>query len=156
MSISLGSALQQLREDQGLSRKQLAEAVEISVEYLGKIERGVRQPQPPVKKKILDVLGVGPDRLRTLMSFGEEDAKTKPIGKGSRGRPRRFQLGKTGEEILLKYKGPWDSVHVIDMTADEALQLGIELVVMADSILHKEREKRAALETEEKESGPTV
>ncbi|MET9695014.1 helix-turn-helix transcriptional regulator [Streptomyces sp. NPDC006514] len=59
------SAIRELREAAGLSRKQLAEAAEISEAFLVKIERGERRPSPEKLTRIAAALGTTPQDVTT-------------------------------------------------------------------------------------------
>jgi transcriptional regulator with XRE-family HTH domain len=53
----LGDAIRELRLERGVTRAQVKDAAEISLEYLGKIEQGRRNPQPDVLARISAALG---------------------------------------------------------------------------------------------------
>ncbi|MGY1659654.1 helix-turn-helix domain-containing protein [Geodermatophilus sp. SYSU D00705] len=52
----LGDAIKELRLERGATRKEVKDAARISLEYLGKIERGERKPQPDVVARIAAAL----------------------------------------------------------------------------------------------------
>lgn len=54
----LGDAIRQVRLERGLTRAAVKEEAKISLEYLGKIEQGVRRPQPDVLQRIAGALGM--------------------------------------------------------------------------------------------------
>ena len=62
----LGSRLQRLRQDQGLSQEELADRAGIHRTYVSGVERGVRNPTITVMEKLAAGLGVD---LRTLVTF---------------------------------------------------------------------------------------
>lgn len=53
---NIGKIIRALRENRGITRFSLAEAVGISESYLKKIEAGVRQPGVPLYQKMLEEL----------------------------------------------------------------------------------------------------
>lgn len=53
---NIGKIIRALRENRGITRLSLAEAVGISESYLKKIETGVRQPGVPLYQKMLEEL----------------------------------------------------------------------------------------------------
>jgi transcriptional regulator with XRE-family HTH domain len=59
----LGDAIKALRLERGATRNDVKHAAQISVEYLGKIERGERNPQPDVLARIAEALGTTPAEL---------------------------------------------------------------------------------------------
>lgn len=58
-----GARLRQLREAQGLSQAALAERVEVSPEYVSRIERGRGGPSLRMVGRLADGLGVAPSEL---------------------------------------------------------------------------------------------
>lgn len=58
-----GRRVQALRQDQGLTQEELAEATQLSVEYISKIERGLASPSFSVIARLIDVLEVPPPDL---------------------------------------------------------------------------------------------
>lgn len=73
---SLGQAVHQLRVSQGLSRKDLAEDVGISPDYLSKIERGERTPSEVVLASLAACLDTDAEQLwaETERVVGDVDA----------------------------------------------------------------------------------
>lgn len=67
---SLGPHLRQLREKRKLSLRQLANAIGISHQYIGRLETGdYRQPSPEVLQKLAKALEVPYDNLFTLAGY---------------------------------------------------------------------------------------
>lgn len=58
-----GSSIRRLRESRGWTQEQLAEQAEMSVTYLGFIERGENVPTLTIILKLADALNVSPGRL---------------------------------------------------------------------------------------------
>ena len=68
----MGDRIREARKHKGLTQEQLAEALDLSVESVGHIERGTRQPSMEVFKKIIEVLNVSADYLlRDSVSTGK-------------------------------------------------------------------------------------
>lgn len=61
--LSVGKRIQNRRRELKMTQEQLAEAVEISVDYIGLIERGARSPKLETFIKIANVLKVSSDEL---------------------------------------------------------------------------------------------
>lgn len=59
----LGAAVSRLRRQHGLSQAALAEQLELSVDYISRLERGQRLPALPVLVAIRDLFGVSFDTL---------------------------------------------------------------------------------------------
>lgn len=55
--MSIGANLKHLREEKGLSQKELADAVHVSQPMIAQIERGTKTLTVELAKEILDVLG---------------------------------------------------------------------------------------------------
>ena len=67
----MGDRIREARKAKGLTQEQLAEALELSVEFVGHIERGSKKPSIDVFKKIIEVLDVSADYLlRDSVSTG--------------------------------------------------------------------------------------
>jgi len=58
-----GASIRRLRENRGWTQEQLAEQAEMSVTYLGFIERGENVPTLTIILKLADAFGVNPGRL---------------------------------------------------------------------------------------------
>lgn len=66
----LGKALQWCRLERGATRREVKDAAGISLEYLGKIERGERRPQPDVLLRLAGALDTTPgDLFRRSSSY---------------------------------------------------------------------------------------
>lgn len=66
--MTLGSALQILRHETGMSQQQLSTRAGVSYPYISKVERGViASPSFEVVCGLLDALGSTPDKLRAVM-----------------------------------------------------------------------------------------
>lgn len=65
----LGSRLQRLRLDEGLSQEELADRANVHRTYVSGVERGVRNPTVTVLEKLAKGLGVS---LKDLLTFDRE------------------------------------------------------------------------------------
>lgn len=63
INIKLGANIKQSREAAGLTQEALAEAVDVSPQYLSDLERGVVGVSIPTLKRICLALGVSSDQL---------------------------------------------------------------------------------------------
>ncbi|HLF69790.1 MAG TPA: helix-turn-helix transcriptional regulator [Actinomycetota bacterium] len=63
---SLGRAIQVVRTSKGMSRRELAEASEISYPYLSEIETGKKEGSSRILLKVAGVLGMKPSELLEL------------------------------------------------------------------------------------------
>ena len=72
--LELGQKIAQRREELGMSRKQLAEATDLSYAYISQIETGYRLPSAKHHVILARVLGVSLDEL-----FGVEEAPPAPV-----------------------------------------------------------------------------
>lgn len=63
IAISLGKAARKARKALGLTQEQMAERLEVSVEFYGRMERGVSLPSVETFARMVDVLGVRPATL---------------------------------------------------------------------------------------------
>ncbi len=61
--LTMGDRVQDTRKNRGLTQEQLAEKVDISVEYMSQIERGLKTPSMQVFIKLVEVLDVSADYL---------------------------------------------------------------------------------------------
>lgn len=59
----LGSRIRSARKEKGFTQEELAEKVDISLAYMGEIERGVKYPSMNVFIKLVEVLDVSADYL---------------------------------------------------------------------------------------------
>ena len=67
-SVEFGRLLVTARERLGMSRRELAEATELSYPYISQLETGYRQPSPAAIQKLADVLHLGLNELFDAMS----------------------------------------------------------------------------------------
>jgi len=58
LRITFGKNLRRIRRQKDFTQEQLAEAAEISVEFLSNIERGINAPSFETLEKLASVLGV--------------------------------------------------------------------------------------------------
>lgn len=63
IAISLGKAARQARKALGLTQANMAERLELSVEFYGRMERGVSLPSIETLVCMVEILGVGADVL---------------------------------------------------------------------------------------------
>ncbi len=90
----LGRAIKVLRTEQGVGRKELAEAAGISYSYLAEIENGVKPPSSKVLMLLADALGLRPqDLFVTADSLGE----------------RRVAARGAKEEVAASFEMAWHS-----------------------------------------------
>ncbi len=68
-----GKQLKQLRTQQGLTQQQLAERADVSISFLGNIERGAKSPTIDTMQKLSHALHVP---LVTLVGFETEEEDT--------------------------------------------------------------------------------
>lgn len=69
--LTMGDRIREARKKQGLTQEQLAERLDVSVEFIGQIERGLKLPSMQVFIKILKSLNVSADYLlRDSVSTG--------------------------------------------------------------------------------------
>ena len=67
----MGDRIREARKHQGLTQDQLAERLDISVQFVGQIERGLKLPSMQVFIKLIEVLNVSADYLlRDAVSSG--------------------------------------------------------------------------------------
>lgn len=70
--LAMGDRIREARKHRGLTQEQLAEHLDISVEFVGQIERNIKLPSLQVFKKIIEVLNVSADYLlRDSVSTGK-------------------------------------------------------------------------------------
>ena len=63
LNIQIGEQIKLSREDRGLTQEQLAEAIEVSPQYISDLERGVVGVSIPTLKRLCTHLGVSSDRI---------------------------------------------------------------------------------------------
>ncbi len=69
--LTIGDRIKEVRKKQKLTQEQLAERLDISVEFVGQIERGLKLPSMQVFIKLLETLNVSADYLlRDSVSTG--------------------------------------------------------------------------------------
>lgn len=59
----MGDRVQDTRKNRGLTQEQLAKKIDITVEYMSQIERGLKTPSMQVFIKLVEVLDVSADYL---------------------------------------------------------------------------------------------
>lgn len=69
----LGAAVSRLRRQRGLSQAELAEHLDLSVDYISRLERGQRLPALPVLIAIRDLFGVSFDVLLAESHVADQD-----------------------------------------------------------------------------------
>ncbi|MBQ7316510.1 MAG: helix-turn-helix transcriptional regulator [Clostridia bacterium] len=70
--LTMGDRIKEVRKKQGLTQEQLAERLDISVEFIGQIERGIKLPSMHVFIKLIETLNVSADYLlRDSVSTGQ-------------------------------------------------------------------------------------
>ena len=70
--LTMGDRIKEVRKKQGLTQEQLAERLDISVEFIGQIERGIKLPSMHVFIKLIETLNVSADYLlRDSVSKGQ-------------------------------------------------------------------------------------
>ena len=63
INIQIGERIKTAREDSGQTQEQLAEAIEVSPQYISDLERGVVGISIPTLKRLCTHLGVSSDRI---------------------------------------------------------------------------------------------
>ena len=70
--LTMGDRIKEARKKNGLTQEQLAERLDVSVEFVGQIERGLKLPSMQVFIKIIEALNVSADYLlRDSVSTGQ-------------------------------------------------------------------------------------
>ncbi len=70
--LTIGDRIKEARKKQGLTQEQLAERLDVSVEFVGQIERGLKLPSMNVFIKLIEALNVSADYLlRDSVSTGQ-------------------------------------------------------------------------------------
>ncbi|MBO5269255.1 MAG: helix-turn-helix transcriptional regulator [Clostridia bacterium] len=68
----MGDRIKEARRNQKMTQEQLAERLDISVEFVGQIERGLKLPSMHVFIKLIEALNVSADYLlRDVVSTGQ-------------------------------------------------------------------------------------
>jgi len=70
LSVRFGLKVKELRKSIGITQEELAERVDVSKDYIGLIERGLRSPSLKIMERIANSLGV---KITTL--FEEHPSK---------------------------------------------------------------------------------
>lgn len=61
--LTMGDRVKETRRKQGMTQEQLAEKVDVSLEYISQIERGLKMPSMQVFVKLVEVLDASADYL---------------------------------------------------------------------------------------------
>ena len=61
--LTMGDRIKEIRKKNGLTQEQLAEKLDISVEYVSQIERGMKIPSMQIFIKLVEVLDISADYL---------------------------------------------------------------------------------------------
>ena len=61
--LTMGDRIKETRKKAGLTQEQLAERLDVSVEFVSQIERGLKMPSMPLFIKMIEVLNVSADYL---------------------------------------------------------------------------------------------
>ena len=70
--LAMGDRIKEARKNKKLTQEQLAEQLDISVEFVGQIERGLKMPSMQVFVKLIESLNVSADYLlRDSVSTGQ-------------------------------------------------------------------------------------
>ena len=70
--LNMGNRIKEIRKRNGLTQEQLAERLDLSVEFVGQIERGLKLPSMQVFIRLVEVLNVSADYLlRDSVSTGQ-------------------------------------------------------------------------------------
>ena len=70
--LSMGDRIREARKKKGLTQERLAEQLDISVEFVGQIERGIKLPSMQVFMRMIEVMNVSADYiLRDSVSTGQ-------------------------------------------------------------------------------------
>ena len=70
--LTMGDRIKEARKNRKLTQEQLAERLDVSVEFVGQIERGLKLPSIQVFAKLIEVLNVSADYLlRDSVSTGQ-------------------------------------------------------------------------------------
>lgn len=70
--LTIGDRIKEARKNKRLTQEQLAERLDISVEFVGQIERGIKLPSMQVFIRLIEALNVSADYLlRDSVSTGQ-------------------------------------------------------------------------------------
>jgi len=70
--LTMGDRIKEVRKKQKLTQEQLAERLDVSVEFIGQIERGLKLPSMQVFIRLIENLNVSADYLlRDAVSTGQ-------------------------------------------------------------------------------------
>lgn len=70
--LTIGDRIREVRKKNGFTQEQLAERLDVSVEFIGQIERGLKLPSMQVFIRLIEVLNVSADYLlRDFVSTGQ-------------------------------------------------------------------------------------
>ena len=70
--LTMGDRIREARKQQKLTQEQLAERLDVSVEFVGQIERGIKLPSITVLVRLIEALNVSADYLlRDSVSTGQ-------------------------------------------------------------------------------------
>lgn len=70
--LTMGDRIKEARKKKGFTQEQLAERLDVSVEFVGQIERGLKLPSMNVFIKLIEALNVSADYLlRDSVSTGQ-------------------------------------------------------------------------------------
>ena len=70
--LTMGDRIKEARKNKRLTQEQLAERLDISVEFVGQIERGIKLPSMQVFIRLIEALNVSADYLlRDSVSTGQ-------------------------------------------------------------------------------------
>ena len=70
--LNMGNRIKEIRKRNGLTQEQLAERLDLSVDFVGQIERGLKLPSMQVFIRLVEVLNVSADYLlRDSVSTGQ-------------------------------------------------------------------------------------
>ena len=61
--LTMGDRIKETRKKHGVTQEQLAERVDVSLEYISQIERGLKMPSMPLFIKLVEALDVSADYL---------------------------------------------------------------------------------------------
>lgn len=59
----MGDRIREIRKKRGMTQEQLAEKIDVTLEYVSQIERGLKMPSMQVFVKLVEVLDVSADYL---------------------------------------------------------------------------------------------
>jgi transcriptional regulator with XRE-family HTH domain len=78
-SREFGELLRRARERWGMSRRELAEATDLSYPYISQLETGYRQPSPAAIQKLADALHIGLDQMFGAMAMRTTAPNSEPM-----------------------------------------------------------------------------